>query len=161
MAKIRICFDTSAVSRLFDSDTRLKSEIEAVEKLLRLIDDRKQWLSVVSPVFTMELADAPEEKQEQMVEAMVRFSIEDLPYDVEAEALTNAYINSGVLSAKRWHDLTHIAYATLYKCRHLVSCDTTHIAREQTQARVETVNKSLRHATPQIVTPTKLLEVLR
>jgi len=161
MAKIRICFDTSAVSRLFDLDVRLKPEIEAVNELLRLIDKHKQWLSVVSPVFTMELADAPEEKQILMVEALERFSIEDLPYDAEAEVLTNAYINGGVLSAQREHDLMHIAYATLYECRYLVSCDKNHIAREQTQTRVERINKSLRHATPQILLPAKLLEILR
>jgi predicted nucleic acid-binding protein len=161
MAKIRICFDTSAVSRLFDSDVRLKPEIEMVEKLLRLIDERKHWLSVVSPVFMMELADAPEAKQKLMVEALERFSIEDLPYDAEAEALTNAYINGGVLSAQREHDLMHIAYTTLYKCRYLVSCDKNHIARVQTQTRVEAVNNSLRQATPQILLPAKLLEILR
>jgi predicted nucleic acid-binding protein len=160
-AKTQIYFDTSAVSRLFDSGIRLKPEIEAVNELLRLIDERKKWLAVVSPVFVMELADAPEEKQKLMVDALERFSIENLPYDAEAETLTNAYINGGVLSAQHSHDLMHIAYATLYKCRYLVSCDTQHVARVQTQTRVEMVNKSLRHATPQIFEPLKLLEIIR
>ena len=109
----------------------------------------------------VELADAPEEKQEQMVGALVRFSIADLPYNEKADTLTRAYLDGGVLSQKHWHDLAHIAYATLCKCRYLVSCDTTHMAREQTQTRVEKINRTLRHPTPQILTPLQLLEKLQ
>ena len=63
------------------------------------------------PVFMVKLADAPEEKQEQMVGALVRFSIADLPYNEKADTLTRAYLDGGVLSQKHWHDLAHIAYA--------------------------------------------------
>ena len=41
MTKIRVCFDTSAVSRLFDSDIRLKSEIETLKELFHWIDERE------------------------------------------------------------------------------------------------------------------------
>jgi hypothetical protein len=161
MAKNQVCFDTSAVCRLFDSDVRLKPEVEAVTELLRLIDERKQWRAFVSPVFMVELADASDERQQQMVEALVKFSIADLPYRKEADSLTRAYINGGVLSHKHWHDLAHIAYASLHKCQYLISCDTTHVVRERTQTRVEKVNKALRYPTPQILTPPLLLEKLQ
>jgi len=161
MTAIRVCFDTSAVCRLFDTDVRLKPEIEAVQKLFHLIDEREQWLSVVSPVFMVELADAPEDKQQQMVEALVTYSIADLPYNTEAATLIRDYINGGVLTSLCWHDLGHIAYATLCKCRFLVSCDETHVARKRTQTRVERINKALRYSIPQILTPSKLLEKLQ
>jgi hypothetical protein len=96
-----------------------------------------------------------------MVEALTTFSITDLPYHKEAATLTRAYVDGGVLTPLRWHDLAHIAYATLCKCRYLVSCDTTHVAKRRTQARVEKINNALQHHVPQIVTPLKLLEKLR
>ena len=161
MTEIHVCFDTSAVCRLFDTDARLKTEIEAVTKLLRLIDEREQWLVVVSPVFMVELADAPEDKQQQMVEALFTYSISDLPYNQDAASLTRAYVSGGVLTPLHWHDLEHIAYASLYQCRFLVSCDTTNIAKPRTQSRVTKVNKALGHSTPQIITPLKLLEKLQ
>jgi len=111
-------------------------------------------------MFFVELSDAPEEKQKLMVEALERFSLADLPYNEEAETLTCAYIRGGVLSEEHWHDLTHIAYATLCECRYLVSCDKGHIAKERTRTRVETINKTLRYPTSQIMTPIQLLEKL-
>ena len=90
-----------------------------------------------------------------------QYSVADLSYDTGAATLIQAYIDGGVLSQDHWHDLGHITYATLYKCRYLVSCDETHVARKRTQTRVEKINMALRYFVPQILTPSKLLEELQ
>jgi hypothetical protein len=152
MKKQKICFDTSTISSLFDNS----SNTTVVVSLFNFLKHHKRFELFVSPIFYNEIFDGSTTLIKKVSQLVQKFNIASLPYSIDATNLTEQYLNN-VLTENHYRDLAHIAYASVFSCNYLISCDTKHIARQKTIDLVKTINDPQNIFVPNIMIPLKFL----
>ena len=148
--KPRIYTDTSVLGGCEDE--------EFSEHSVRLMETfiRGERVLVLSSLTIQELAAAPASVRRRLASVPEPF-IETLPLDVEAEALAEMYVASGVITAKMRADAQHIAIATVARVDVLVSWNFKHIVNLQRIHGYNSVNLRQGYPMIEIRTPREVL----
>jgi predicted nucleic acid-binding protein len=152
MKNPKIIFDTSVISSLFDNS----SNTAVVVRLFDFLKNNKRFDLFVSPIFYNEISNGSTILIKKVSQLVQNFNIASLPYSIDATKLTEQYLNK-VLTENHYRDLAHIAYAGVFACHYLISCDRKHIAKQRTIDLVKTINSRQNVFVPNIVTPLKFL----
>jgi hypothetical protein len=156
MKKQKICFDTSTISSLFDNS----SNSQTVTTLFHFFQKYPaQFLLAASPIFYNEVFNGSQKLIKDVSTVLDQFNIVALPNSVHAFRLAECYVQKNVLTENHYNDLAHIAYASVFSCDYLVSCDQRHIVRQQTITNVKTINTQQNIFVPKIVTPLQFLAI--
>lgn len=152
MRKLRLYLDTSVISCL---DVPKQPVQEAATKAFyhHVKEKTDEIELIVSPVLLFELENCPEPKRSQLFSYLKGLKYIQLPENEEALELADLYVEAGVLSARHFRDLTHIAYAVLAKCDYIVSWNFNHFTNIRTISRVNDVNQDNRYPSIDIVPP--------
>lgn len=107
-----------------------------------------------SQVVLDEIACGEAEMAQKRLALMANVPI--LPVNSEAETLTQAVLDSGLLPRGADRDAAHIALATIYELDILLSWNCRHIANAAIQARLRSVAGKMGFALPVLCTPAEL-----
>lgn len=114
-------------------------------------------IACVSTVALEEIKECSAEKRAKLLEYLNGAPITYLDETDETVALTDKYIEEGVLSSAHRDDCRHIAVATINKCDYIASWNFRHFVNVRTKDRVRDVNEAAGYRNPQIVAPPELL----
>jgi len=112
------------------------------EEFFRIVAERSdEYELFVSPMTIQELENAKTEERRKSGRLLLEtFEHIKLPRSKEAENLAWIYVVDGVLSHNHIDDLTHVAYATFFRCDYVITWNMRHLANERTFRRVGAVN---------------------
>ncbi len=122
MRPLRVYLDTSVIGGAFDAEFA-----EDTRALLEAIK-AGHIIPVVSDVVRTEVALAPDGVKSLLAEIEAQ-GAEVLTLSLEADQLTTAYLEAGVVPPRFRDDATHIALATVAKVDVLVSWNFKHIVK--------------------------------
>lgn len=150
MKKIKIYLDTSIISHLEASDApdKMRDTFTLWNEIILGAFD-----VLVSDVTIEELERCAEPKKSRLYEYLKDIALIRIEETEETVALTNKYIEYGVLKEKSRDDCRHIALATLYECNYIVSWNFKHLVNVKTIDKVQAVNKLLGYREISIVPP--------
>ena len=128
---------------------------EITEEFFRIVAERSdEYELFISPMTIQELENAKsEEKREAGRRLLETFEHVELPQNDEAENLAWFYVADGVLSYNHIEDLTHVAYATFFRCDYVITWNMRHLANPRTVSRVNATNTVERYGKIFIATP--------
>ena len=155
MIKPKVYLDTSVISHLAADDTPEKQN--DTRKLWKQLKQGKYEV-VVSPVVYEELGRCEVDLEKRLLEYLDEL---DATYAEETEntrVLADEYLNSGVLNQKSQNDCRHIAIASLYGCKYILSWNMKHFVKLRTIEMVQSINGKLGIIQPNILIPTMFLE---
>jgi hypothetical protein len=156
MKKLKICFDTSTISSLYDNSANTAPSI-SLFKLFQQTPNRFDL--ILSPAFYIEIYKAPKWILNEVHKITSKLKFSKMPESIEAGTLAKLYVEKGVLSEKHFVDLLHIAYSSIFCCNYFISCDKTHIVRERTIKYIQNINSGQNIFVPEIITPSTFLEI--
>lgn len=130
---LKIYLDTSVIGGCFDD--------EFAEWSNKLMDELRQgfYAPVVSELTEAEIAQAPEQVQQVLIELLKR-NCEVLIETVESMELAQKYIATGILSSNYEDDARHVALATTNNVDMIVSWNFKHIVHYEKIRRFNSVN---------------------
>ena len=117
---------------------------------------RQQFRCVVSPVVIDEISMGDESEIKKRLD-LVR-PLDVLAASADAEELTQAIMDAGVLPEKAVRDAAHIAVAAVHGVEYLLTWNCRHLANAQISRRIQVVCNSQGFRMPLICTPEELLE---
>ena len=119
-------------------------------------DRQRHFRCVVSPVVIDEISMGDEAEIKKRLD-FVR-ALEVLSASTDAEELTQAIMDAGVLPEKAVRDAAHIAVAAVHGVEYLLTWNCRHLANAQISRRIHAVCDAQGFRTPLICTPEELLE---
>jgi len=156
MIKPKIYLDTSVVSHYLADD--------AIEKQYdtRILWDqlmKGEYEIIVSPVNyeEFEKCKTPEEI-DALYEVLNMLEFTFVDETVETHSLANEYLNTGIMPARTLDDCRHIAVASIYRCKYILSWNMKHFVKLKTMEMVKRVNEKLGVYQPMILTPAIFIE---
>jgi len=154
MKKLKIYLDTSVISHLDAPDTPDK-----MQDTLFLWDEIMLggFDVLVSDVAIEELERCTEPKKLKLYDLLSNIDVIRIEETEETIALTNKYMEYGVLKEKSRDDCRHIALATINDCDYIASWNFKHFVNIKTIDKVQAVNKLLGYREIKIVPPPMLL----
>jgi hypothetical protein len=117
---------------------------------------RKHFHCVVSQVVIDEISVGDESEIKKRLDIVEPLDI--LAGSPDAESLTQAIMDAGVLPAKAVRDAAHIAVASVHRVQYLLTWNCKHLANAQISRRVQKVCDQQGFEMPLICTPEELLE---
>jgi hypothetical protein len=153
MRKIALYLDTSVISEVNINSIRGK----ITREFFRVVANNSEYELVISPITMLELLNSPKEKRDQFIAFLTNTPHRELATNQDAENLAWNYVMENVLSDNHITDLTHIAYAVVFRCDYVISWNMKHIVHPKTINGVNNVNlfnnfRSIMIATPQLFT---------
>ena len=113
--------------------------------------ERPLFAVVTSGITEMELADGVYDGQKNAVVTVRR--IEYLPDNKDVRRTRDVYLHEAVVPATRPADAVHLAFASVHGVDYLLSWNHSHLANEETQRKLERVNRRLGWRTPLLRSP--------
>ena len=149
MVGIRVYADTSVYGGVFDE--------EFAEPSRTFFDQVREgrFRLILSPVVRDELDDAPESVKELFDE--LRRLGETVDVTEEAVRLQEAYLDARIVGSKWEADALHVAIATVWQCRLIVSWNFKHIVNFQKIPLYNGVNLALGYGVVGIHTPQEVI----
>jgi predicted nucleic acid-binding protein len=149
----KIYADTSVIGGCFDMKFKEQSMV--------LLEVFKTGLTkvIISDLTLLELAPVRQEIKNKINEVPTAYVTQARSNEMVYN-LAEAYIKSGVLSNKNYHDAVHIALATVYKADALASWNADHIADVEKAAIYNAINMLMGYDTIHILTPTLILKTI-
>ena len=155
MIKPKVYLDTSIVSHVLANDAPEKRN-----------DTHKLWEQlkqgecevVVSPVVYEELGRCEEDLERRLLECLMMLNVTYVEENDEMTALAEEYLRTGVLKEKNYNDCRHIAIASVYGCRYILSWNMKHFVKRRTIEMVQNTNQHFGIFQPSILTPTIFIE---
>src|SRR6266542_4353579 len=117
MTALTFYVETSVWGSLAPRQPRDRKQV--VQRLLRLLDGMR-GMAVISHAALIEIEAAPAEYAQPIVKQIQARKPDVLPITGAVEALARAYIEAGVLPARRETDAQHVAVATCFQLDYLV-----------------------------------------
>lgn len=155
MNKIRIYLDTSVISHLSVDDT--PDKMQDTQHLWRLLRSG-QFKAVISSLTMAELESCPEPKRTILLNHLAEIDYERIQETSECIALSEKYLQYGVLRLKSRDDCRHIAIATISECKYIISWNFKHFVNVRTIEKVQAINKLLGYNEVTIWPPTMIIE---
>ena len=84
-----------------------------------------------------------------------------LPPNQDIERLVELYINNHIMPRSLVGDAVHLAYASYYDIKYLLTWDSNHLANANKWKHIQAINSRLGLSTPEIVMPIELLILRR
>ncbi|MDR3331971.1 MAG: hypothetical protein LBT08_05020 [Synergistaceae bacterium] len=107
---------------------------------------------------TIELGDAPNPKQTNMLALIKTHGIVILDIDDESERMADLYIQKGIIPVKYRTDGAHIAIASIHELDCILSFNYQHINRLKTKRMTENINLDEGYKGITICTPMEVLD---
>ena len=117
---------------------------------------RTQFRLVISQVVLDEISAGDESEVRKRLELVSPLDV--LSASPEAEALTAAIIEAGMLPEKAVRDAAHIALATVHGIEYLLTWNCRHLANAQISRRIARICSEHGFVMPTICTPEELFE---
>lgn len=117
---------------------------------------RTHFRLVVSQIVLDEISAGDESEVRKRLELVMPLDV--LAASADAEALTAAIIEAGVLPEKAVRDAAHIALATVHGIQYLLTWNCRHLANAQISRRVARICNEHGFVMPTICTPEELFE---
>ena len=151
---MRLYLETTMFNYFFDADR------EGHDDTVRLFEaiGAGEHEGYTSAYVQIELQDAPEPKQSQMLALIQRYGIRVLETSKEADRLADAYIQQGVIPERFRFDSTHIACASVYGLDYVLSYNFKHINRTKTKLLTARINQNEGYGSVIICTAKEALE---
>jgi hypothetical protein len=150
MKILRVYLDTSVIGGCFDKE--FQAESSKLIEMIRL----GIYVGMISPVSIKELALAPKHVQE-VTEHLDDDELIRLSDSVEADRLTQKYLDAGIVSINYREDAGHIAFATVNQADVLVSWNFRHIVNLQKIEGFNRVNEREGYPHLEIRSPKELI----
>jgi predicted nucleic acid-binding protein len=136
MPKPKVYLETTLFNYYFDTDRESHKATVAFFNAIKA----GVFEAYTSQYALDELADAPEQKQSEMMGLTKEFDMDILKSDDETIRLADIYLRSGGIPKKKELDARHIAIATVNNLDLIVSCNFKHINKLKTKRMVLAVN---------------------
>jgi hypothetical protein len=160
MQKTRLYFDTSAICKIFNPRELAEKEIDTTIAMFDFIEQhREEYDLVISPIFASEINNCPDWLLQQVSDFIEKNVFSVVDENREADILAKKYVDGGVLSARHFSDLTHIAYATIYNCDFIISWNFKHFVNVRTIERVKNINNANNYKSALIISPFTFEEI--
>ena len=117
---------------------------------------RTQFRLVISQVVLDEISAGDESEVRKRLELVKPLAV--LASSADAEALTAAIVETGVLPERAVRDTAHIALATVHGVQYMLTWNCKHLANAQTSRRVSRICGQHGFVMPTICTPEELFE---
>jgi hypothetical protein len=117
---------------------------------------RRHFRCVVSPVVIDEISLGDESEINKRLD--IARPLDVLAASIDAEDLTQAIMDGGVLPEKAVRDAAHIAVAAVHGVDYLLTWNCKHLANAQISRRIQLVCNAQGFRMPLICTPEELLE---
>ena len=154
MKKLKIYLDTSVISHLDAPDTPDKMQ-ETLTFWNEIMSE--DFFVCISDVTIEEIERCSEPKKSELYIFLGKIDVARVEESEEAIALTEKYMEYGVLKEKSRDDCRHIALATVNDCDCIVSWNFKHFVNIKTINKVQAVNKLLGYKEIKIVPPPMLI----
>ncbi|MEN8255721.1 MAG: hypothetical protein ABFR33_09660 [Verrucomicrobiota bacterium] len=153
MRRLRIYLDTSVINFLYADDAPDFRRV--TEEFFAEYANRNDLYG--SDVLLRELDNDPNpERRQRHMKVLQQHDVAMLPRnrDDEVVRLADAYLQQGIVPAKKRDDALHVAYATVFEMDVLLSWNFKHLANIQREARFAVVNQAEGYwRSPRIVSP--------
>jgi predicted nucleic acid-binding protein len=147
--KPKVYLDTTIFSYLVDTRADLQREIE---RTIEWWENEKQFYEVFSSDFALnELKREKFPNQDRAIK--LAEDMADLLIGLEIDAIAKYYIDEFVMPADTQGDAAHLAIASYYNMDYLLTWNCKHLANIKKKRHIETINKRLNLAVPEIITP--------
>jgi predicted SpoU family rRNA methylase len=149
----KIYTDTSVIGGCFDIEFRQHS--------LALMESFKKGMTkaIISDLTMLELAPVKQEIKNKIT-ATQGTAVIQARSNEKVYALADAYIKSGVLDTKNYHDALHIALATVFKADLLASWQLNYVTGKEKNAILNAINRLMDYKDINILTPTLILKII-
>ena len=119
---------------------------------------RDEFIVILSPVVFDELGKCKEPLQKSLLDYVMK--IKPIIHDetIEAIRLADEYLKTGIFKIKNYNDCRHIAIASIFTCKYILSWNMKHFVKRKTIEMVQTINQQLGIAVPTIITPSIFIE---
>jgi len=153
MRRTRLYLDTSPIIMIEPDQDPIKRAI--TEEFFRIAADKSDDYELfISPVTVRELSQTTsDEKRKASFDFLSTLEYTELPRNDDAENLARTYITDKVLSKRHILDLTHVAYAVVFRCDYIITWNMRNLANLRTMSRVNSVNASENYGKITIATP--------
>lgn len=151
----KIYFDTSIFNFAIADD--VPQEREVTLKLLDEVKDGKYEV-FISEVVIGEINRAPQTTVVKLRDWIKKVDPEELTLDDNARALSEEYIEKGVIPAKYEDDAFHIAIASVNNLDVIVSWNFTHIVKLKTRREVAVINTLMGYKPIEICSPQEVID---
>jgi hypothetical protein len=119
-------------------------------------DNQRGFYEVYTSVAVKaELLFTPQPKQNQCLQFI--HGLPKLHIDDEIRAITQVYIRNKIMPANANGDALHLALASYYECRFLLTWNCTHLANANKFGHISRINTTLGLKSPLLITPLELL----
>ena len=105
-----------------------------------------------------ELEQAPDSKRDKMMSLLSEYNVSVLPYNNEAEALSDIYVSEGMIPYKYRTDGLHIAIAAVNDLDMIISMNFQHIVKRKTKLATGAINAMNGYRAIEIVNPMEVIE---
>ncbi|MDR0611486.1 MAG: hypothetical protein LBG58_15365 [Planctomycetaceae bacterium] len=134
--RIKLYLDT-CIFGLLDKERERKTN----EFFKFVLENQDKYELVISPITIDEINNAPNEIKTEIFDFIKVLNITKLPDLPEIVDFANDYVKEGILNKTQFEDLTHIAYASAFKCEILISWNRSHLAKDTTQRKLNEYNE--------------------
>jgi hypothetical protein len=150
----RVYLDSTIPSYYFDE----RAEI------LNYVQDTRRWWDKEAKAYDLwisqttlrELAKGEHPQKEKILAFVKNLSV--LPEDPKILEITKVYIEHKLMPANLEGDATHLAYASFFDFKYLLTWNCNHLANANKRRHIEVINIRLGLAIPLIVTPQMLVK---
>lgn len=150
---MKIYIETSVPNFLISEQDSVEKQ-EITKKFFKDIVPKHECF--VSDIYILEVEDAPQEKQKQLLSIIPQYKLKVLEKTNKIEELARKYQQELDFPERYFNDLLHIATATIHNMDVIVSWNLTHIVKLKTIFAVEKINKRLKYSVPHIYTPEEI-----
>jgi hypothetical protein len=151
--------ETSVWGSLAPRQPRDRKQI--VQQLFHLLDGVR-GICVISAVVQEEIEQAPARSASMIYRQMEKVLPIVIPIVNEVRVLAGAYIQAGVIPARRVADAIHVAATTHFEVDYLLSWNHRHMTRPLLRRQFETVNQAKGYnKTPVICNPLEACHEIR
>ncbi len=157
---ISIYLDTSVINFLFADDAPEKKEI-TVDLFDNYIAKDIYDVFISQFVFQEIEQTNDEAKKKKLFYVIEKYPLQPLIIDdiVTVDALADAYIEHGIIPAKKRLDALHVACSVIYRIDYLISWNYKHLANVNKEKRIISFNFTQNYIHPlRIITPLELLD---
>lgn len=155
MRRQKLYVETSVWNFLFADESPDKKK--ATELFFKEVEEGVYEI-YISETVRAEIVKAPDEKQKKMDAMIAKYKPRELELDEDVQQLAAMYLENGVLAAKHFNDLLHLAYASVNGLYALVSWNLHHLVKMKTHQLGNAVNRAGGYHEILIYTPQEVIE---
>jgi predicted nucleic acid-binding protein len=156
MKKLKLYVETSVWGFLLDDDAPEKKV--ATEAFFKEIESEK-YNVFISETVMAEFSDAADARRMELYKLVEKYDPVLLEVDEEVRSLAETYVQNGVLTRNHFRDLLHLAHASVFGMKALISWNQKHLVKMKTYDLVNAINRIHGYHEIQIRTPQEVIHI--